>query len=200
MTNRFPSLRVPAVAGLILLGACAGGRTPAPASGLLAPPGLAGRKVVVFPVQNVAVSGDADRELTFALSARGGTSQWVFPEDLRRSLARSPQLAVPLNELPVNHFLRAEVRRVGDPLYGMIRRAASVSGAGLALLPVGIAFRPAAETSSGGSVELLAAVVNVTTGVVIWLDRVEGAATGPDDPAGMARAMDALATSLLAGG
>jgi hypothetical protein len=46
----------------------------------------------------------------------------------------------------------------------------------------------------------LAAVVNVTTGVVIWLDRVEGGATGPDDPAGMARAMDALATSLLAGG
>jgi hypothetical protein len=35
---------------------------------------------------------------------------------------------------------------------------------------------------------------------VIWLDRVEGAATDAEDPAGMARAMDALATSLLAGG
>ncbi len=205
MTFPTPHLRTPTaalstLAGLLFLAACAGGRTPEPASGPLAAPGLAGQRVVVFPVQNASVPGDADRELTFALSGRGGTDQWVLPGDLRRSLARSPQLDVPLDQLPVGQFLRAEVRRVGDPLYGMIRRAAALSGSALALLPVGIAFRPATPPADGGTVELMAAVVNVTSGVVIWLDRVEGSASSEDDPAGLARVMDALATSLLAGG
>ena len=97
-------------------------------------------------------------------------------------------------------FLQAEVRRVGDPLYGMIRRAASLSGAELALLPVGIAFRPDPGGRTPGRLELLAAVVSVTSGQVVWLDRVEGVAETSDDPGGMARVMDALATSLLAGG
>ena len=195
-----PTRALPTLAGVLLLTACAGGRTPAPASGPLAAPGLAGQRVVVFPVQNASVPGDADRELAFALSGRGGTDQWVLPGDLRRSLARSPQLDVPLNQLPVGQFLRAEVRRVGDPLYGMIRRAAALSDSDLALLPVGIAFRPATPPAEAGTVELMAAVVNVTSGVVIWLDRVEGSATSAADPAGLARVMDALATSLLAGG
>ena len=199
MTHSRRSSRALVFTTLVLLAACAGGRTPEPLSGPLPAPGLSGRKVVVFPVQNVSVPGDADRELTFALDRRRGTDQWVLPGELRRSLARSPQLEVALDALPVGLFLQAEVRRVGDPLYGMIRRAASLSGAELALLPVGVAFRPGPADGSPGRLELLAAVVSVTSGQVVWLDRVEGAAETSDDPGGMARVMDALATRLVGG-
>lgn len=206
MKNILPPLRqrtVPVAAlvlgALALVAGCGGGGSPAPLSGILPAPGLGGRTLLVFPVQQVAVPGDADRELAFALQARRGAATWVLPEALRASLERSPQLHVPLDALPVGNFLRAEVRRVGDPLYGMIRRAASLTDAEMALLPVGVAYRPGSD-GNGGALELLAAVVDVTSGRVLWLDRVEAPADTPDDPGGMPRVMDALANAILAGG
>ena len=182
------------VAGL--LAACAAGRDPAPLTGTLSAPGLAGQRVMVFPVQEAPSPREATRELVFALESRGGTSRWVFPDALRSSLERSPGLDVPLDELPVGVFRRAEVRRIGDPLYGMIRRAASLNGATAALLPVAVGFRPAGAEEPA-AMEVLAAVVDVTTGRVLWLDGDSAPADGPGDPGGLARVMDALARRLL---
>ncbi|HSG47273.1 MAG TPA: hypothetical protein VLA43_05570 [Longimicrobiales bacterium] len=191
---------LPVLAATALLAACAGGGgEPAPASGTLAVPGLAGQKVLVFPVQEASSPDDATRELVFALENRRGTGSWIFPEALRSTLARSPQLDVPLDDLPVGVFLRAEVRRIGDPLYGMIRRAASLNDATTALLPVGVAFRPATPDAPA-VMEVLAAVVDVTTGRVVWLGRESAPASSSDDPGGVARAMDMLAGRLLPAG
>jgi hypothetical protein len=154
---------------------------------------------MVFPVQAAASPEAATDELVFALESRRGTGNWIFPGELARSLERSPGLAVPLNGLPVGVFARAEVRRIGDPLYGILRRAASLNGATAVLIPVTVSFR-AVSPDGPASMEVLAAVVDVTTGRVVWLDRSEAPAESPDDPGGVPRAMDALARRLLPGG
>ena len=181
----------------VLLTGC-GGRDPAPLTGPVAPPGFAGLRMLVFPTQLVSVSGDPDRELAFALQARRGTSGWVFPPQFRQALDRSPNMDVPLEELPVSVFLRAEVRRIGDPLYGILRRGAAVTQSEWALIPVEVAFRPGSP-GVPGTVAVTAAVVEVLTGRVRWFGTAEGAADGPDDPGGVARAMDALARQIVPG-
>lgn len=184
---------------IALLSACAGGREPAPLTGTLANPGLAGQRIMVFPVQAASSPEAATGELVFALENRRGTGSWVFPGELARSLERSPGLDVPLTGLPVGVFARAEVRRIGDPLYGILRRAASLNGATAALVPVAVTFR-ATSPEGPASMEVLAAVVDVATGRVVWLDRTEAPAESPGDAGGIPRAMDALARRLLPGG
>lgn len=198
MTN--PRTLLHLAAATALLTACAGGGgEPAPLTGPLPASGLAGQTVLVFPVQEAPSADDATRELVFALEGRRGTARWIFPGALRTQLQRSPQLDVPLDDLPVGVFLQAEVRRIGDPLYGMIRRAASLNGATAALLPVAVGWRP--ETAEAPSaMELVAAVVDVTTGRVIWLGHESAPAASPDDPGGVARIMDTLAGRLLPAG
>jgi len=86
-------------------------------------PDLRGRRVMVYPVQiRQSVPGDVDAEIAFALRERGSEIDWVFPEELRRTLARSPAIRSTADGLTATVFLRAKVDRVGDPLYGQIRR------------------------------------------------------------------------------
>ncbi|MDT8340872.1 MAG: hypothetical protein RQ751_05100 [Longimicrobiales bacterium] len=198
MTNPMRALCL-AIPALVSACASGGGGEPAPLSGTLGGSGLAGQVVMVFPVQQASAPDDATREMVFALQSRRGTGSWIFPEALAGQLRRSPQLNVPLHELPVGIFLRAEVRRIGDPLYGMLRRAAALNGATSALLPVALGFRPAAPDAPA-ALEVLAAVVDITTGRVLWLGRESVPTDAPDDPAGLARAMDTLAGRLLPAG
>lgn len=181
------------------LAACGGPREPAPLTGTLPAPGLANRAVMVFPLQLVDLPGDPEAELVFALENRRGTGSWTLPGALREAMDRSPTLDVPLDDLPVGVFLRAEVRRVGDPLYGIIRRAAAVTDADWALIPVAVRFRPGAGGGTAGTVAVTAAVVDVLSGRVLWIGTEEGDADTPEDPAGAARAMEALAARLLPG-
>jgi hypothetical protein len=162
---------------------------------------MAGQSMVVLPVQRPGdYAAEAETELVYALRQRHGTDNWVFPDEVRRLVARSPSLNAPVDALPVDLFLRAEVERVGDPLYGMIRRVAALTGSNRVLIPVGVSFRPADPDQVPpveSAVEVLASVVDVVSGRVLWLDVAEGAASGPDDPAGLPRAMGDLASSLL---
>lgn len=190
---------LPAAALLaVLSAACGGSGEPSPIPTLPAV-GLAGETALVFPLQRSLISGDAEREMVYALRARRGARNWVFPDDLRTTLARSPNLNVPADDLPVDIFFEAEVRRIGDPLYGMIRRAASVSGARVAIVPLSVSFRP--ETvDRPAAVEVFGAMVDVLTGRILWIGTEEGSASGADDPGGLARAMDAFATRFLPAG
>jgi hypothetical protein len=94
-------------------------------------------------------------------------------------------------------FLRGEVRRVGDPLYGVLRRLGALTGAQVALIPVLVRYRPAgASAAPGGTAEVVAALLDVRSGYVLWFG-VEGGEAGPaDDPGVLASAIDALARRL----
>jgi hypothetical protein len=194
------------MAGWLIVGAVAlllgcGGRRSAPVAGSESGgvPNLQGRQVMLFPVQSVrglAEGMDPELELAFALTGRGSQVLWTLPAELRSILGRSPGVQVPIDALPVGMFLQAEVDRVGDPLFGYLRRLGALTGADLALIPVEIRYRAAADTIPGAT-EIAAALLNARNGRVFWFGVVEGQGGGADDPGSLASAADALARRLV---
>ncbi len=162
-------------------------------------PDLRGRRVMLFPVQMVrGIAGglDPELELAFALTGRGSQVLWVLPGEMRSAVARSPGLQMEVDALPVGIFLQAEVERVGDPLFGYLRRLAALTGADLALIPVQVRYREAVDTIPGAT-EIVAALLSARNGRVYWFGIVEGQGGGPDDPGSLASAADALARKLV---
>lgn len=196
-----------AVAALLaavgLLAGCASAPAPQAGQSRGYVPTLDGREVIVFPVQrNLGVEGDATAELVFALEGPGAGPAWLLPDELRRTLARSPGLDAPLDNLPVDVFLRAQVNRIGDPIYGVMRRIGAVTGADLALLPVAVRPGAAGVDSAGAAdgpvpAEYVAALLEVRTGRVVWFGVEEGSAGPRDDPRRLASAAEALARRLV---
>jgi len=188
------------LASVMALGCGGPGAPPAPGDSRGGVPDLTGVRVMAFPVQStVGVTGDATAELAFALDARAPGVAWIGPAEMRSAADRSPGLDVSVDRLPVNIFLRQEVRRVGDPLFGNLRRMAALTDAEAALIPVRVAYAPvpAGEPGSGeGRVEVMATLLDVGSGRVVWFGVVAGEAGDPDDPATLASALDRLARSL----
>ena len=145
------------------------------------------------------VTGDGEAELVYALNARGRGVRWLMPQTLRSQLARNPGLDVPLDDLPVGVFLQAQVNRVGDPLYGYLRRLSAISNGTIALIPVEIRDR-AATAERPGAVEVVAALVDVRSGRVHWFGVVQGTAGDGSSPGALASAADALARLLFPAG
>ncbi len=169
---------------------------PEPGSFLGVAPDLTDQRVMVLPFQRVAaVGGDADAELAFGLRERGGLVSWVLPEEIDAVLQRSPGMDARTRGLPVDQFLVAEVRRVGDPLYGYLRRMAALVNADVALLPVLAAGVAGAD--GGTAVRVHAALIDVRSGRVLWFSVEEGGAFPSGDPRGLASAMDAVAGALV---
>jgi len=163
------------IVGAVGLGLGCAGRHRAPEAGgeTGAVPNLQGRQVMLFPAQSVrdlAEGMDAELELAFALTGRGSQVLWILPAEIRSALARSPGLQVPIDALPVGMFLQVEVDRVGDPLFGYLRRLGALTGADLALIPVEIRYRAAADTIPGAT-EIAATLLNVRNGRVYWFGR-----------------------------
>lgn len=152
---------------------------------------------MVLPAQAVeGVGGDPDAELAFALQSRMDGVEWVMPEALRSAVEASPSLDVRLEGLPVGMFLRAEVERVGDPLFGILRRLGALTGGGAALIPIQVGYRPAAAGDGEGAVQVTAAVLDVRSGYVLWFGVEEGAPGGANEVAAVASALDALVRRL----
>jgi hypothetical protein len=152
---------------------------------------------MVLPVQDRGgVPGTVDAELLFQLRDRAPRVEWIPHEEIEERLERSPGLQAEVRGLPVGVFRSAEVRRIGDPLYGQLRRMAALVDAPVALLPVAVALRPA---GSRGEVvaRLQAALVDVRTGRVLWFGMEEGRQGAAADAAVLASGVDALARSLL---
>jgi hypothetical protein len=173
------------------------GRAAAPEPGTSqgTPPDLRGSRVMVLPVQDVrGVDGDPDAELAFGLRDRGPEVTWIFPARLQAVLDRSPGMSR-IRGLPVGVFSTAEVRRIGDPLYGELRRLGAMVDGDVALIPLMTVAQPA--DSLGVRVRASAAVIHVRTGQVLWFGMVEGDAHEVSDPGALASAVDALARTLL---
>jgi hypothetical protein len=157
---------------------------------------LRGTRVLLLPVQQATgIVGDPDAELAFGLQDRGRDVEWILPAEVEEVLARSPGISANTRGLPVGAFAMAEVNRVGDPLYGELRRMAVLVNAEAILLPV----RAYTEVAEGHSPRILmmATLIEPRTGRVLWFSIAEGDAFPPGDPRGLASAVDQLARTLL---
>jgi hypothetical protein len=162
-------------------------------------PNLRGAQVMVLPVQSTrGIAGNVDAELADALASRGEGVRWLMPPALRAVLARSPATDVPLDALPVGFFLQAEVERIGDPLYGQLRRLAALADGRLALIPIEVRHRADAPDRPG-AIEVVATLIDTSNGRVFWFGVVEGAPGAGSDPRALASAADALARRLVPG-
>lgn len=192
------SVRTALAAAALLLAACGGGPPePAALPSQGAIPDLIGVPVIVFPVQlRQGVAGDPTSELVYALAERGQGVRWLMPDSLRAVLRRSPSLDVPLEQMPVGVFLRQEVDRIGDPIFGYLRRLNAVTGGRVALIPVEI--RPRAATAeSPATLQITAVLLDALSGRVYWFGVVEGAPGDGSDPRALASVADALARRIL---
>jgi hypothetical protein len=150
---------------------------------------------MVLPFQSATeMAGDVDAELAFGLKDRGPGIDWVLPPRLQQVLDRSPGLRTRLHGLAVGAFSGGEVQRVGDPLYGDLRRLGTLVDAEVALVPLR-AWVHAGE--SGSRVRVSATLIHVQTGRVLWFGVVEGEAFEPSDVRALASGVDALAKKLL---
>ena len=175
-----------------------GGSVPLPEPGTSfgLPPDMRGTRVMVLPVQQVlGVQGDPDAELAFGLGDRTREVAWVLSQEVDDALARSPSVDATTRGLSVGHFLRSEVQRIGDPLFGEFRRMAALVNADGVLLPVQASL--VADAAGGAKVQLAVAIIQVRTGRVAWFGIVEGGAFPAGDPRGLASAVDVLARTLL---
>jgi hypothetical protein len=155
---------------------------------------------MVLPVQTgsgPAVEG-LDAELEYWLADYAPGVRWIFPPALERSLTRSSMIEVPIHALAVSSFHYAQVERIGDPLFGDLRRAGAVVNARYALLPISGAYLPA--ESGPGRVELAVALIDTVGGGVLWYGVVAGDRGELQEPGTIATAARALATSLFPGG
>jgi hypothetical protein len=151
---------------------------------------------MVFPVQRTSgVAGDVDAEVAFALQSRGTGVGWILPPRLQDALDRSPNLDSRIHGLPVAVFGEAEVRRVGDPLYGELRRLAALVNGQVAFIPLTAAA--VRDPSGGVAVEMAATLVDVRSGRVMWFGVVKGSVRQADGPAVLASAADVLARTVL---
>ncbi len=185
------------LAAVIAFG-CAG-TTQAPAAGDSQGfiPDLRGRRVMVYPVQlRTGVPGDADQEITFALRNKSSEVVWIFSDELEEVVARSPSVDTRVRGLPVSSFLAAEVERVGDPLFGQLLRLGLLTDSDIALIPV--ALQPGAQGVGGTSVvEIVATILHVRTGEVIWFGVVSGRPGQVADFGLVASAVEEFAATLL---
>jgi hypothetical protein len=158
---------------------------------------------MLFPVQSLqGVGTQADGELAYALGQRNANVDWVLPEDMRRASATSPGLDVRLQGLPVGMFMQSEVRRVGDPLFGYLRRMGALVSSDVALLPVLVRHRPSSAATVdrpavSPAVEIAAALIAVRSGEVLWFGVEQGQPGGAEDPRALATAAEALSRRLL---
>ena len=192
------------VAGVI---ACAGARTEPPTADdpKPQPPDLTGRAVMVLPAQPAPaarrdpMSGEVitgfDDELAYWLAERGPRVQWSFAPELRRVLERNAMLQINVDALPVGSFHRAQVRNIGDPLLGDLRRLGAVVDARLAIVPVAINY--VEYPGTGGRAEVAIALIDTRGGRVVWYGVVAGEPGPIDETATAASAARAVARTLI---
>jgi hypothetical protein len=159
-------------------------------------PDLRGIRVLLLPVQqNLGVRGDLDGELAYALRERSAEVVWITAAQVEEVLARSPAMQTRTRGLPVGAFVQAEVQRIGDPLFGELRRMAALVQAQAIVLPVQATLE--AAPGEDPRVRLWTALIDVRSGRVPWFAVLEGGAFPTDDPRSIASAVEVVSRSLL---
>ena len=133
-----------------------------------------------------------DGEIAYWLAERAPAVRWILPARIDAELRRSPVLDIRPRELAVGAFRRAEVKRIGDPLFGDIRRLAAIFEARYALVPVGAAIQPD-SAGTGYAVEIAVAVIDAMNGYVGWFGVTRGDAVPALDDRAVASAAQRMA-------
>lgn len=182
------------VLGLVALVACGGGGTETGEPSPPPPLDLSGVRVMLVPAR-AGEPPEVDPELFFWLGDVAPGTAWISPEEVARTVARTPgsnfRLEAPRRVVDIG----GGQLRVQDPLYTDLRRLGAILDAGLALVPVSVRER---TDSAGVVVDLTAALVSIRGGRVPWRHTVTG---GPASTrsAAVADAAQALARSLTGG-
>ena len=157
-------------------------------------PDLRGRRVLVLPIQlqsTIPSDVTADEEVAYALQARSERVDWVFAPEVEEVLRRSPNVQANVRNLPVGFFLQAEVKRIGDPLYGDIRRLTTLSGADVAIIPVQLSYGP------DEAFHMVMTILDPVTGYVLWFSTIDGEEGPLDSPGALASMADAVSRALV---
>jgi len=152
---------------------------------------------MLLPTQdNLGIPGDVDAELEFALKAREGGVEWAFPEELERVARRTPTLDLNIYRLATDIFMAGEIDRIGDPLFRDLLGLSALTGTELALIPVQVRHREWTEDRDE-AIELVAVLIEVNSGQVLWNAILEGSPGGADDPAALATVADKFAQRVV---
>jgi hypothetical protein len=158
---------------------------------------------MAFPVQDgVVPSADSSRhwpadraaidaEIAYWLPQTAARTKWMLPELMDRTLARSPGMGIKIRELEVRSFQRAQVRRIGDPLFGDLARLSAVLDARLAVIPTAAEYIGA--TPAEAVLNIATAVIDARGGEVIWFGVIAGTEKGVGSQAAVASAAQAFA-------
>ena len=198
----------PALLLVLALGACgAATRTAAPPtaeSPKPLPPDMTGRPVMILPAQLAPggrrdpqtgeVVAGLDLELAYWLEDRGPRVRWTFPAELREALRRNAMLRIDIDALAVGSFHRAQVKNIGDPLLGDLRRLGAVVDARWAVVPVAATW---VERADGARVEVAVAIIDTVGGRVLWYGIMAGEPAPVGSREGAASAARAVARALL---
>lgn len=148
---------------------------------------------MLLPVRAPA-PGQLDAELARWLTERAPTTDWLLPAELQAAADRAPAWRLRLNAIqrPVVDLGRGE-RRVRDPLYGALRQLGAVVSSDYAVVPID--FVSAAD-STGTTMALSVAVVDIRGGRVLWLHTV-GSRGNPTEAAAVASLAEMVARVLV---
>lgn len=167
--------------------------------------GLAGQKVVVYPLTLIVADerlgweaaltprrgalDRADSLLAETLTGRAPEVTWILPPALRQVARRSAPVTTSPDQTPTSLLRSQGLRQVPDPLWSQMRNLVAIAGERYALVPAGLVFVPAPD-GSGGRAELTLVLADVRTGAIAW--RTVANAVGADAWAGLERALKAL--------
>jgi len=202
----------PAAWWALLLAAACGGSPPADTKPAPTAPlptaGLAGQRVVVYPLTLVAADqrlgwaaaltprrmalDRADSLLGESLTARAPEVRWVLPPAVRLAARRAAPLAPDPDQMGTSFLRGARLRQLPEPLWSQMRNLTALAGDRYALVPAGLLFLPAPD--SGGRAELTLVLADVRTGAVGW--RTVAHAVGDDPWEALQRALKALTPGL----
>jgi hypothetical protein len=159
-------------------------------------PDLSGRGVMVLPAQPSsatpqAVTAAFDAEAAYWLAERAPGVHWLSAAELDRVIARAPGLGIDIHALDARGFASMRLTRIGDPLFGDLRRLGAITGARFALLPASVTYTAARRF------EAAVALIDSESGYVLWFGVVAGEPGPIDSPAAVATTAQALARALV---
>jgi hypothetical protein len=155
--------------------------------------GLAGQRVVIFPLTLVATDevigwgeavgprrralGQADSVLEESLRERAPEVTWVGPDELRRAARRGAGVFTDPDQMATALLRSPSLRQIPDPLWSQMRTLAAATGDRYVMVPAALVFAPG--SAEAGRAELTVVLTDVRTGAIGWRTVARGEAGDP---------------------